>query len=393
MKANRYNFTKKFIEDLKPAEQGKRLYYKDNKVNGLELMVTDKGTKSFKVTRKKDGRVIRVTIGHYPDISIENARKKAFEINSQIADGINPNIEKNQLKQDITFGNLFNEFIERYAKQHKITWRQDQRDTNRLCKKWFKRKISTITNQEIRLFHEKLGKETPYMANRMLAKIKVIYNKAIEWGYKGDNPANNIKQFKEQSRERFILPEEVGKFFKSLDQEENHIIRDYIYISIYTGARKSNILAMKWDQIEFNIKQWQIPKTKNGDSQTLPLINDVIQILKNRKIENDKLDLPDLQKQYVLPSLTSASGHLTEPKKGWKRILQRAEITNLRLHDVRRTLGSYMTMQGFSEAIIGKTLGHKTSEATKVYSRMNIDPVKKGIEGAVELMNEYRDDG
>ena len=107
MKANRYNFTKKFIEDLKPAGQGKRLYYKDNKVNGLELMVTDKGTKSFKVTRKKDGRVIRVTIGHYPDISIENARKKAFEINSQIAGGVNPNIEKNQLKQDITFGNLF----------------------------------------------------------------------------------------------------------------------------------------------------------------------------------------------------------------------------------------------------------------------------------------------
>jgi hypothetical protein len=91
--ANKHNFTKSFIESLPAAEKGKRSYYKDNKVSSLEMMVTDKGSKSFKVTKKKDGRIIRVTLGKYPDLSIENARKKAHEVSAQIAAGINPNEE------------------------------------------------------------------------------------------------------------------------------------------------------------------------------------------------------------------------------------------------------------------------------------------------------------
>jgi integrase len=388
--ANKHNFTKSFIESLPAAEKGKRSYYKDNKVSSLEMMVTDKGSKSFKVTKKKDGRIIRVTLGKYPDLSIENARKKAHEVSAQIAAGINPNEEKSKINQEITFGNLFKEFIERYAKQQKITWKDDERDINRLCSHWFKRRISTITNQDIRLFHEKLGADAPYMANRMLARIKVMYNKAIEWGYGGNNPADKIKKFKEESRDRFIQPDELPRFFKSLQQEENTIARDYIYLSLYTGARQSDVLSMRWDQIDFSSEQWRIPKTKNGDPQTIPLMKESLEIVKNRKKENQKLDLSDLQKQWVLPSFKSEVGHLTEPKKAWSRILERAKIDNLRLHDIRRTLGSYQAISGASNNIVGKTLGHKSQAATAIYARLNLDPVKKSMEDAISLIGKYK---
>jgi len=114
--------------------KGKRNYYGDSKVNGLEIMITDKGSKSFKVTRKKNGKLIRVTIGSYPDISISVARTKAYEINSQIADGINPNKEKNKFKQEIAFDILFNQYLEKYAKIHKKSWKEDLAMFNRYLK-------------------------------------------------------------------------------------------------------------------------------------------------------------------------------------------------------------------------------------------------------------------
>jgi len=389
--ANKHNFTKSFLSSLSPAKQGKRDYYRDAKVNGLEIMVTDKGSQSFKVTKKKDGRIIRVTLGKYPDLSIENARKKAHEVNAQIAQGINPNEEKNELKQETTFGTLFNEYMEKYSKKHKRSWKYDEREVNRFLPHWFTRKISTITNQEVRNLHEKVRSENGlYQANRILERIRAIYNKAIEWGYKNENPTNGIKKFKEQSRERFIQPDELPKFFESLDQEENHLSRDYIYISLYTGARKSNVLAMRWEEINFTMKRWQIPKTKNGDSLTIHLPNLAIEVLEKRKEENEKLDLQDFQKQWVFPSLTSKSGHLEEPRKSWRKVLERAGIQNLRLHDIRRTLGSYQAISGASLQVIGKSLGHKSSTATEVYARMNLDPIKQSVDKAIDLMESYK---
>ena len=385
------NFTKAEINKLPTPKKGIS-YYKDAKEKGLSIYITTNGIITFFIRKRINGKDERLLIGNFPEISVENARKQAKIIKGKIAQGINPNEEKNELKQEITFGQLFDEFMERYSKKHKITWEYDKREINRFLKSWFKRKISTINNQEIRLLHEKIGNENGlYQANRMLARIAVMYNKAIEWGYKGSNPTANIKKFKEKARDRFIQPDELPRFFKALQQEQNHIARDYIYISLYTGARKSNVLSMKWSEVSFISKQWKIPKTKNGDSTTIHLPKLAIEVLENRKLENEKLNLIDQQKQWIFPSLTSKSGHLEEPKKAWKRVLQKAEITDLRLHDIRRTLGSYQAISGASLQIIGKSLGHKSSQATEIYARMNLDPVRESVDKALSLIESYKD--
>jgi integrase len=381
MKKN-INFIKKIIDSLKLPDKNKRHYFYDEKINGLELMVTDQGTKSFKVYRKFNGKPVRVTLGKYPEMTIENARKKAQLVITDMISGKNPNEEKKNIRSETTFGEMFKIFMERHSKITKKSWIADEQDVPRFLSHWFKKKLSTISKQEIQLIHERVRVENGlYQANRLLERIKVIYNKAIEWGWNGTNPARSIKKFKEKSRDRFLHPDELPRSFESLEAEPNLTIKDYIYVSLFTGARKSNVLSMKWEDINFERREWLIPETKNGESLRVHLTEKVIDILKNRLQSNPN-------SKWVFESI-GKTGHLVEPKSGWKRILQRADIKDLRLHDLRRTLGSYQAINGASSLIIGKSLGHKNQQSTAIYARLSIDPIKESVEKATQTIQEF----
>ncbi len=374
-----FNFTKKAIESLPFPEKGKRLYFYDTKIPGLELILTNQGTKSFKVYRKFGRSPVRVSLGKYPQITIEEARKKAQKVIAELISGKNPNEEKKKVRLEITFGETFSLFMERYSKVMKKSWKYDEREVNKFLPHWFKRKLSNITKQEIQVLHEKIRVENGlYQANRLLERIKVIYNKAIEWGWDGSNPTNSIKKFKERSRNRFLHPDELPAFFESLEAETNDVIRDYINISLLTGARKSNVLSMRWKDINFERQEWLIPETKNGEPLRVPLVLKALDIL-NLRIQNYG------QREWVFEG-EGKTGHLIEPKSGWKRILNRAGIKDLRLHDLRRTVGSWQAATGANSYIIGGTLGHKDQKSTAVYARLNIDPIRASLEKATGAM-------
>ncbi|MFT6259208.1 MAG: integrase [Rickettsiales bacterium] len=386
---NKINFSNTSLKELKNPEKS-RTYYRDIKESGLSIYITSNDVRTFFIRKRVNGKDEKIIIGNFPDLSVENARKQARIIKGQIAIGENPNEEKSKLRSEITLVELIDSYVEKYSKKHKITWWYDDSELRRLSSNFHKSKISTISNDDIRKLHAQIAdKSGIYQANRFLAVFKSMFNKAIEWGYQGSNPAVNIKKFKEQSRDRFIQPDELPRFFESLNQEENEIARDYIYLSLYTGARQGNVLAMRWEDINLTTKQWRIPKTKNGESLTIPLLDEALEILRIRREENPNLGLKSFQAEWVFPSLASKSGHLEEPKKAWKRILLKAGIENLRIHDIRRTLGSYQAISGSSLPIIGKSLGHKSSSATQIYARMNLDPVRESLSKAVGLMNKY----
>jgi integrase len=376
------NFIKKTLDSLKLPDKNKRHYFYDAKIKGLELMVTDQGTKSFKVYRKFNGKPVRVTLGKYPEMTIENARNEAQRVIADMISGKNPNEEKKNIRAEITFGEVFEIFMERHSKVMKKTWKADEGEIKRFLSAWFNKKLSTINKQEIQLTHEKIKKENGlYQANRMLARIHIIYNKAIQWGWNGINPASSIKKFKEKSRDRFLHPDELPRFFESLEAEENSTIKDYIYVSLFTGARKSNVLSMKWEDINFERCEWLIPETKNGESLRVHLIEKVVDILKNRLQSSPN-------SKWVFESI-GKTGHLVEPKSGWKRILQRAGIKDLRLHDLRRTLGSWQAATGANSYIIGRSLGHKNQQSTAIYARLSIDPIKESVEKAAQAMLKH----
>lgn len=424
----KFNFAKKTLLDLPAPPKGKRYSYKDERVNGLILRVTDTGAKTFQLYQKHQGRPVRVTLGKFPDMTIENARRAATIAKGALADGTNPNVAKNRLRKEISLKELFDLYMERYSKIEKKSWAYDQREINKFLSHWFNRKISDISKYEIKTLHLKIRENNGlYQANRMLERIRAMYNKAIEWGWEGVNPTNGIKKFKEESRDRYVQPNEMPFLLAAIEAEHNEIARDYLYISLLTGARKSNVLQMRWDQLDWHNKSWRIPDSKNGEPITLPLSDRALEILDARlKASNHS--------PWVFTSTASKTGHLRDPKKAWIRVRQTATIglwmmdaqlvpiielarqslppdheigrlfklvcqqaekqdvtlpmglMDIRLHDIRRTFGSYQAITGASHPIIGKTLGHKSLQSTQVYARLHTDPLRASIDKATEAM-------
>ena len=378
MVKNKFNFTKSDIEKLTLPEKGVITYF-DTGFRGLKLYVTANGVKTFFVRKMVNGRDERFILGQYPDLSIQNARDKALLTLSDLANGRNPNEEKKANRAEQKLGDLFIEFMERYSKKEKKSWVYDQREIPKFYSDWFKRRLSDIKKTEIQRRHEKIRDENGlYQANRCLERIRAMYNKAIEWGWKGDNPTSGIKKFKEIKRDRFLQPNEAKDFFESLKLEENIIIRNYFYMALFTGARKTNVLEMRWEQIDMQSALWRIPDTKNGEPVVVPLISYAMELLRSMPRTSE----------WVFPNSKSKSGHIEDPKKAWNRILRRANIENLRIHDIRRTMGSWEALTGASMLVIGKSLGHKSTSATQVYARLTNDPVRNSMEKAINTFME-----
>ncbi|MEY3106502.1 MAG: hypothetical protein RIT35_668 [Pseudomonadota bacterium] len=381
--SNKIKFTINSIESLPLAKQGSRDYYYDEKTSGLGVMVFPSGTKTFFLYKRVDGKPDKIKLGRFPEMTIEQARKAAYSGISDIAKGVNPNKIKQKLRSEADFASLFDRYMKEYAKQRKISWETDLGYYNRYLKILDKKTISIITRADVEKLHigikEKAGL---YAANRCLALLKTVFNKAIDWGFGGANPAARIKNFPETSRDRALQPHEISNFFKSLNEEQNELLKAYFYISLLTGARRSNVLAMRWDQIIFGEEPCvRIPKTKNGEAHTISLIPQAVLILEELKENHDS--------EWVFPSQVSASGHIEEPKAAWKRVLERADIKDLRIHDLRRTMASWQVRTGASSFTIGKTLGHKHQQATAIYARVGKDVTRDSMESAVNAMFEY----
>lgn len=275
-------------------------------------------------------------------MTIEQARNQGYSMINDISVGINPKIEKAKNLRAPTLKELFDDFMERHSKLHKCTWKEDIYNFERYFTSLINKKAKEITKNIVIDWKAALAKNYQiYDVNHSLALLSAIYNKSILWGYEGINPCIRVKKFKEKSRERFLQTDELPRFFEALNNEPNELFRDYIYISLLTGARRGNILAMSWKDINFATCSWRIEETKNGEPQTIHLSDQALEILSRRLLER--------WNEWVFPSLTSASGHIEETKKVWKRVLQTAGIEDLRIHDLRRTLGSWQTATGANQ--------------------------------------------
>lgn len=372
MSKQSHNFTKSYLDNLKPAEKGKRYVVYDTTRPELSIRVTDTGNKSFLIQKRLNNKIIKITLGKYPVLSISQARTQALKELHKLTTGVNPNEEKKKINQELSLGDLFNEYMERYSRVFKKSWKYDEREIPKFLSHWFKKKIPDISRQDIQRMHEKIRDTNGlYQANRILERLKSMYNKAIEWGYEGANPANRIKKFKEVKRDRFLQPEELRRFFEAIEEHHSQQVKDFIHIALLTGARKTNILEMKWSEIDFRNKTWRIPETKNGEPHIANLPPQAIKILERLKGERVN--------EFIFPSANSRSGHLEDPKRAFKSICKKAEVEDLRIHDLRRTFCSYQAIQGTSMLIIGKSAGHKDMKSTEVYSRLSQDPIRESV--------------
>ena len=372
------HLTQKALESLSPKE--KPYLVRDDEIKGLVVKVYPTGTKTFFLDVLVEKRHEMFKLGAWPDLNVAQAREKAKKMRGDLAQGKNPKAEK---KEGVTLGEFFEVYMNRHgnekksAKEYRSLYRQH-------IDQWKNYPLQGITRHKIESLHRKAGQETPVRANRLLALLSSIFVQASLWGYhRGENPCKGIRKFKEVSRDRFLSGEEFGRFFEALEISESETFKDFVLLALFTGARRSNVLSMRWKDIDFERSVWKIPGelSKNGDPMQIPLGPDVLDILRKRRAETSSV--------FVLPG-PGAKGHYMEPKRAWETLLKRAALEDLRIHDLRRSMGSWMTIGGTSLPIVGKALGHKTSQATSIYARLNLDPVRAAMDQAVEAMTRNR---
>ncbi len=384
-KENKFKFTDERLRKIEPAEVGKRAFYYDDDTKGLRLAVTDKGTKTFQFQAWSPvkQRPIGQTLGKSPEMPLQEARGKAIALLAAIRDGEDPELDKQQRRETLTMTELLEIYMREHSRPHKKSWKDDDGKIRLHLNPTFgKRLVTEITTDMVRSWHSGLCKTmTPAAANRHLALLKVVYNATLP---DIPNPCRMVRMYKEHSRDRFLQPDELGKFFQAVAAERTEgspDIADYVFLSLHTGARRTNVLAMQWKEIDFNLLQWRIPgeQSKNNSIMLVPLVGEVLEVLNRRRQTASSV--------FVFPG-SGKTGHLQEPRRGWLRILERAGLEGVRLHDLRRTMGSYQTICGASTAIVGRTLGHKNPTSTAVYARMTLDPVRDAMEKAVALMHQ-----
>lgn len=384
----RKRLTKRTIDAIPIPASGRSVVF-DQDVRGFYLETTATGARSFYLYRKVNGRPRRVRIGGYPETTPEAARKIVQKLAGEIADGRDPNAERRQRRQpdraDPTLGEVFDHTLEHHWKPRARTWKEQERIFNTYTPTaWKPRSLSTLSKIEVLEVHTRLGKKNgSFTANRWRGVLHRLFEVASDdFDFAGGNPVRKVKAFTEEERERFLTPEELPRLFDAIDAAEDKRIADYLRLALLTGARKTALLRMRFADADLTRAVWTIPPSdsKNGKPIHVPLVAEAVEVLRSRLFAAGG-------GEYVFPG-RHGIGHLTDPTKPLGKVFAAAGFTDVRLHDLRRTFGSWQAANGSSELLIGKSLGHRHSRSTQVYARLTLDPVRESVERATTAMTE-----
>jgi integrase len=383
-------FGKIALQGLALPPAGKRLTIYDTKVSKLALRVTAAGAKTFYVVKRAGTEMAWVKLGTFPEMTVEKAQAEAERILGEFATGANPAQARRAFKAEPTLTEFFAEYGTRHGAK-KLAWAADQqRFRDYLQKPLGDRKLTTITRAMVARSRFGRGEGRQGGGDRAQHPCAGIghVQQGDRVGLSRHQPGARRQRCRAEvvTRDRFLQPDELPRFFAALAEEPNATMRDFILLALLTGARRANVCAMHWREIDLAAGNWRLSVTKNGTPQTVTLCPEAVEILKARQ--------ESTAGGYVFPG-TGATGHMVEPKKGVVRIMERAgipygrnEADGVTLHDLRRTLGSWQARTGASLAIIGKSLNHKSQQATAIYARLDLDPVRASVNTATAAMLE-----
>ena len=378
MKLNILNPTPKNIRALKCPPGKKQSYERISKDLHLYVSTTPGGSKSFVYRRYLNNTYRELHLGlKFADSLddamarevIKEAESKAAELHARINRGENPFDEAVTAKQDPTLRELFDAYMERHIKKSRKRPGDIENDFKRWLLKLANRKATSITRHEADKLHGELSKNRgPYSANRAIQLARAIFNKARTWKlYLGDNPFADISLYDEYPRNRFLSEKEAGKLLQALQlipdgNSDLETLRDIILLACFIGARKDNLMSMRFDELDLSAFTWTIPahKTKNKFEQLIPLGNAELNILNNRK---QLLKRAGIISPYVFPG-SGKNGHLTDFKKSWTTLRRQIGLEDVTVHDLRRSLAAGMASQNVNTALIKGALNHADIKTT-----------------------------
>lgn len=335
----------------------------DNVLPNFGVRVYPSGRKTFVISYRSHGRKRLMTLGAASVLTLEEARKRARAKLVAVSDGVDPLAEADRATRGDTLKAFCQEYLEKYSKLRKRSWKEDERTIEKqIVPRWGSRKLNSLKRADVIQAHHQLGVKHPYAANRFVELVSRIYEIARDWGCVDEgfpNPARKIKSFPEEKRDRFVNAQELPRLATAIDAESDPHVRGAFWLYLLTGLRKRELLRARWVDIDFSANIWRIPETKAGRVHYLPISARVIAVLSA---------LPRVEgNPHLIPGLR-AGRSLEDLKKPWQRIRQRADLPDVRIHDLRRTTGSHMAQQGVPLHLIARILNHKDPSTTAVYA-------------------------
>jgi integrase len=337
--------------------------YWDQQLTGFGVRIYPTGRRTFVCSYRIQGRKRLATLGRADILKLDTARKKALSYLGQVADGLDPQTPKDTLKAAGTVKSLAEAYIGRHAKLKKGTWADDEAYLARhLLPRFGTRLALAITTDDMAALHAEIGSKHPYAANRLLEIVRKMYNLGRKWGLvpmDKANPASGVERFPETKRRRFVTPDELPKLSKAIDQEFDEYVRHAIWLLLLTGLRRGELLNAKWSDIDWKQRTLSIPKTKNGEALLAPLSHAAIARLKL---------VARMQDNPCIICGRKAGQPLVNLNDAWSRIRAAAGLNDLRIHDLRRTVGSWLVRDGASLHLVGSVLNHKDQKTTAGYA-------------------------
>ncbi|MBP6952370.1 MAG: site-specific integrase [Bacteriovorax sp.] len=341
-KTYKYKLTKRIIESVEPDES-KRIVLWDTEIIGFCVRIYPSGKKTYFLQyRKKDRKSHIIKIGVHGNITTKFAREKALKLSLSISSGedlsLNPPQEDNH-----TILNLAEEYLKYHAKIKKTPkgYREDKALLNEVVlEKYGSVNVKSISISDLQKLHSELRK-TPYKANRVHALLSKMFSLAIQWGWRSDNPINGVEKYSEYERPRWLNDEELQRLWDALDEHYNQSEANAIRLLFLTSSRRSEVLHATWEQFDFEKEVWTKPAhtTKQKRTEYLPLSIQTIEILKNMKAQSGSSFLfPD---KIIDESLQGI-------KKAWDTIRTRANLTDVRLRDLRNTHTAHLVSSGLT---------------------------------------------
>jgi len=365
-------FNKTNLNAIEPSKFGKRLYFTDQKFSNLGLSVTPAGIKSFFVVKRFDGNTRRVTLGRFPDLTPDTARKKAIEALNSIAKGVNPIEEKRKSNlENVTLRQVFDDYISDRKSLKAGTVLDYQNAMNQTFSDWLDKPIKSITRDKVRQRHTERGQKSPARANGSFRVLRALCNFAMH-RYEDANGISVIERnpvkilsdtkawYRVDRRQTYIEANDLPKWFEAVSALPENVVSDnastvsdYLLFLLFTGVRREEAACLKWDDINFNINYFTLDDTKNRETVKLPLCS-FLQDLLGRRYKT-RIN------EFVFPG-EGVTGHLINAHRQIQHITATTGIA-FSAHDLRRTFATIGEGLEIGHVTLKRLLNHKSGES------------------------------
>ena len=371
--------TNTFVSRVKCKDKEK-IRYVDSNLTSLVLEVKSNGVKTFYYKYTSETKTKYKKLDNYPNLSLDEARNLVQTELNKLIKPINTS--------NLTLQQFYKSYYLPFIQTSKCSFKSDNSFfVNHILPNLGNIPLNIITRASITKLHLNLleaNKLAPSSANKLIKYLSYMFNTAMLWeiGEVKSNPTKGIKLFKEDNTvERYLNKKEIQLILNLAQQQSNPLIYPIIQFLLLTGARKSEVLNAKWSDIDLTNNIFTIPTSKSGKIRRIPISNKLKQILQT---------LPK-HSTYLFPSNQNNSKPLQKLDYYWHKIRTKANLEDVRIHDLRHTFASTLVNNGISLYEVQKLLGHSNIAVTQRYAHLANESLFKAVDVAGELVGDDKD--